>query len=219
VAMLNFDMVGRMRDGPLHVGGVDSGSGLRDAVSDAGRAAGASVALRGSPHTPSDHSRFYSAGTPVLFFFTGTHPDYHKPGDTADKVDAAGMARVAAVAAGVVQRLERGSRPVYAAVPPPPSSRPARAGVGSVFFGIGADGRSTWDALRLSHVVPGSAAARAGLHDGDVIVRFDDAPVISFDDLRTVLRTKHPGDTVEVVYLRDGREHATSATLERSVAE
>jgi putative serine protease PepD len=85
-----------------------------------------------------------------------------------------------------------------------------------VFFGIGADGRSTWDALRLSQVVAGSAAERAGLRDGDVIVRFDDAPMSSLEDLRSVLRTKRPGDTVEVVYLRDGRETTTSATLERS---
>jgi peptidase M28-like protein/PDZ domain-containing protein len=216
VVMLNFDMVGRMRDGQLHVGGVDSGSRLRDTVTDAARAAGATITLRGSPYSPSDHTRFYSAGTPVLFFFTGTHPDYHAPSDTADKINAAGMASTAAVAAGVVERLERGARPVYAKVPASSSSRSARSSGAPVFFGIGADGRSTWDALRLSQVVPGSAAERAGLRDGDVIVRFDDAPMSSLEDLRTVLRGKRPGDTVEVVYLRDGRETTTSATLERS---
>jgi aminopeptidase YwaD len=218
VLMLNFDMVGRMRDGQLHVGGVDSGSRLREAVTDAARAAGATGTLRGSPHSPSDHTRFYGAGTPVLFFFTGTHPDYHAPGDTADKINTAGMARAAAVAAGVVERLERGGRPVYAKVPVPPRQT-ARSSGTPVFFGIGADGRSTWDALRLSQVVPGSAAERAGLRDGDVIVRFDDAPMGGLEDLRSVLRTKRPGDTVEVVYLRDGRETTTSATLERSATE
>lgn len=218
IVMLNFDMVGRMREGQLHVGGVDSGSHLRDAVTDAARAAGATITVRGSPYSPSDHTRFYAAGTPVLFFFTGAHPDYHAPGDTADKINAAGMARAAAVAAGVVERLEGGARPVYARLPAP-SSRSARSSGAPVFFGIGADGRSTWDALRLSQVVAGSAAERAGLRDGDVIVRFDDAPMSSLEDLRTVLRTKRPGDTVEVVYLRDGRETTTSATLERSATE
>jgi membrane-associated protease RseP (regulator of RpoE activity) len=218
VAMLNFDLVGRMRDGQLHVGGVDSGSRLRDAVTEAARAAGATITMRGSPYSPSDHTRFYMAGTPVLFFFTGTHPDYHAPGDTADKIDAGGMARAAAVAAGVVERLERGTPPVYVRLPAPPSRTARRSGA-AVFFGIGADGRSAWDALRLSQVVPGSAAERAGLRDGDVIVRFDDAPVGSLEELRTVLRTKRPGDTVEVVYLRDGRATTTSATLERSTTE
>ncbi len=219
VLMLNFDMVGRMRDGQLHVGGVDSGSRLREAVTEAARAAGVTVTLRGSPYSPSDHTRFYGAGTPVLFFFTGTHADYHAPGDTADKINTAGMARAAAVAVGVVERLERSSRPVYAKVPVPPRQTAARRSGAPVFFGIGADGRSTWDALRLSQVVPGSAAERAGLRDGDVIVRFDDAPMSTLEELRSVLRTKRPGDTVEVVYLRDGRETTTSATLERSTTE
>ena len=219
VLMVNFDMVGRMRDGKLHVGGVDSGSRLRDVLADAARAAGVSIDVRGSPYAPSDHTRFYAAGTPVLFFFTGIHPDYHAPGDTADKINAAGMARAAAVAAGVVERLEWGTRPLYARLPPPASSRTARSSGVPVFFGIGADHRSTWDALRLAQVVSGSAAERAGLRDGDVIVRFDDAPVSSLEDLRTVLRTKRAGDTVEVVYLRDGRETTTSATLERSTTE
>jgi hypothetical protein len=215
ILMLNFDMVGRMRDGQLHVGGVDSGSRLRDAVTDAARAAGVRVTLRGSPYSPSDHTRFYSAGTPVLFFFTGTHPDYHAPGDTADKLNTAGMAQIAALAAGLVERMDGHGRPVYAKVEAP-ARQAARSSGAPVFFGIGADGRSTWDALRLSQVVPGSAAARAGLRDGDVIVRFDDAPMSSLEDLRTVLRSKRPGDTVEVVYLRDGRATTTSATLERS---
>ncbi|MEX2147026.1 MAG: M28 family peptidase [Candidatus Rokuibacteriota bacterium] len=218
VAMLNFDMVGRMRDGQLHVGGVDSGSGLRDAVTESARAAGVTLTMRGSPYSPSDHTRFYTAGTPVLFFFTGTHPDYHAPGDTADRINTAGMARAAAVAAGVVARLERGTPPMYVRLPVPPPRTSRRSGA-PVFFGIGADGRSTWDALRLSQVVPGSAAERAGLRDGDVIVRFDDAAVGSLEELRTVLGTKRPGDTVEVVYLRDGRETTTSATLERSTTE
>ena len=219
VLMINFDMVGRMRDGNLHVGGVDSGSRLRDAVTDAARASGVKITARGSPYGPSDHTRFYAAGTPVLFFFTGTHPDYHAPGDTADKINAVGMARAAMVAVGVVERLEAGARPLYARVPAPSASRTARSSGVPVFFGIGADARSTWDALRLSQVIPGSAAERAGLRDGDVIVRFDDASMSSLEDLRTVLRTKRPGDTVEVVYLRDGRETTTSATLERSATE
>jgi aminopeptidase YwaD len=219
ILMVNFDMVGRMRDGNLHVGGVDSGSRLPDIVADAARAASVKISLRGSPYAPSDHTRFYAAGTPVLFFFTGTHADYHAPGDTADKIDAAGMAQAALVAAGVVERLEAGARPLYARVAAPSSSRTARTSGVPVFFGVGADGRSTWDALRLSQVIPGSAADRAGLRDGDVIVRFDDAPMRSLEDLRTVLRKKRPGDTVEVVYLRDGRETMTSATLERSATE
>src|SRR5204863_110792 len=86
VAMLNFDMVGRMRGGTLTIGGVDSADRLRAATADAARRVGVNVDLRGSPFSPSDHTRFYAAGTPVLFFHTGGHDDYHRPGDTPDRL-------------------------------------------------------------------------------------------------------------------------------------
>jgi hypothetical protein len=178
VAMLNFDMVGRMRDETLTVGGVDSGDGLRAATADAARAAGVTADLRGNPYSPSDHTRFYTAGAPVLFFHTGGHDDYHRPGDTADRLNTEGMARVAAMAAAIVTSLD--------------------------------------DGARLAHVMPGSAAARAGLRDGDVLVRMDDVSLDGFESLRRAIRAHRPGDTVRITYLRDGRDHETSATLERS---
>src|SRR5207248_9185347 len=91
-AMLNFDMVGRLRDGSLTVSGVESGSRLRDVVGEAARAVGVKAGLRDSPYGASDHEQFYGAGAPVLFFHTGAHPDYHKPTDTAHNLDGAGMA-------------------------------------------------------------------------------------------------------------------------------
>ncbi len=105
VGMVNFDMVGRLQGRPLHVAGGDSGSRLGALVSDAAQADGVTLDVNGSPYGPSDHSRFYAAGVPVLFFSTGGHADYHRPGDTADKIDAAGMARVASVGARVIERL------------------------------------------------------------------------------------------------------------------
>ncbi|MGH7393468.1 MAG: M28 family peptidase, partial [Candidatus Rokuibacteriota bacterium] len=111
VAMLNFDMVGRLRDDRLHVGGVDSGTTLRPLVADAARAEGLALDARGAPHAPSDHMRFYETGTPVLFFYTGAHADYHRPTDTADRINAVGMARIAAMASRVVARLAGAPRP------------------------------------------------------------------------------------------------------------
>lgn len=217
IAMLNFDMVGRLHDGQLRIAGVDSGSRLRTVVADAARVAGVPVDLRSSPYSASDHSRFYAAHAPVLFFFTGAHEDYHRPSDTVDKIDADGMARVAAVAADVVMRLARGDRPLYAAVPRPERAarERKRRGGGGAFLGVGGD-VSESDGAAITHVVPGSAAARAGLRDGDVIVRLGGAPVDSFDDLRAAIRRHAVGDTVELTYLRDGHDFATSATLERS---
>jgi S1-C subfamily serine protease len=72
------------------------------------------------------------------------------------------------------------------------------------------------DGARLAHVIPGSAADRAGLRDGDVLVRVDEVAVDGFEALRRVIRARRPGETVRLVYLRDGRDHETSATLEES---
>jgi aminopeptidase YwaD len=213
-AMVNFDMVGRLRDGALTIGGVESGRGLREAARDAAGAAGVKASLRDSPYSPSDHSRFYGAGAPVLFFHTGTHSDYHRPGDTADKIDGPGMARIAAVGAQLVERLAASPRPVYVALPRPARGRAEQAVGGSrAFLGVAGDGAES-DGLRLAEVVANSAAARAGLKDGDVLVRFDDRPLNSFEDLVTSVRDRQPGDAVRVVYLRDGLDHETTATLD-----
>ena len=215
VAMLNFDMVGRLRDAAVRVSGGDSGSGLGAVVSRAAADLAVRTEVRGSPYGPSDHSRFYTAGAPVLFFHTGSHSDYHQPGDTADKIDAAGMARIAWLGARIAERLATDTRPVYATVARSAGNpRERSAGAAPVFFGVRGEGQAESDGLRLAEIVVGSAAARAGLQEGDVLVRFSDRFVNGFQDLVAALRGHKPGDVVRVLYLRDGIEHDTSAVLD-----
>jgi len=212
VGMVNFDMVGRLQGRPLNVGGGDSGSRLRALVSDAAQADGVTLEINGSPYGPSDHSRFYAAGVPVLFFYTGSHSDYHRPTDTADKIDATGMARVASVGARVIERLAAEPRPAYAQVTRP-ARRQGAGAAGGALLGVVAVPRPGSDGLRLSSVMPGTAAERAGMREGDVIVRFAGATVDGLEELRTLIRDRQPGDTVSVLYLRAGEAHTTSATL------
>jgi hypothetical protein len=212
VAMLNFDMVGRMRDRRLEVGGVDSGSGLRSLVASA---AGGDVdlSLRDSPFEPSDHLSFYGAGVPVLFFTTGGHGDYHTPRDTVDQINAAGMAEVAGVAARIGESLRGGARPAYVALSRPEGTRRMGGSPGGTFLGVAADGQGEADGLKLASVLTDTAAARAGLRAGDVIVRLGDRPINSFEDLKGTLERKQPGDLVLVLFLRDGEDHVAAATL------
>jgi membrane-associated protease RseP (regulator of RpoE activity) len=210
--MVNFDMVGRLQGRPLQVGGGDSGSRLRALVSDAAQADGVALDVSGSPYGPSDHSRFYAAGVPVLFFFTGGHADYHRPGDTADKIDAAGMARVASVGTRVIERLAAESRPAYAQVTRP-ARRQGAGAAGGALLGVVAVPRPGTDGLKLSSVMPGTAAERAGLREGDVIVRFAGTTVDGLEELRALIRDRQPGETVSVLYLRAGEAQTTSATL------
>ncbi len=215
VAMLNFDMVGRMQDGKLTVGGADTGDRLRRLLTEAAAGVpGVTLDVRGAPYSASDHSRFYAAGTPVLFFHTGVHPDYHRPTDTAEKINAEGLARVAAVGARAAQALADGDRPTFARVAPP--ARRGRSTTGGPLLGVGGDGHTPGDGVRLAYIIPGSAADRAGLRDGDVLVRVGEQPVDTFEELRSAIQARQPGDVVRLVYLRDGRDHVTSATLARS---
>jgi hypothetical protein len=213
VAMVNFDMVGRLGDRRINVSGSDSGDGLRALATEAAQKEGITINVPGSPFGPSDHSKFYDAGVPVLFFHTGSHDDYHRSTDTADKIDADGMARVAAIAVRVIDRLATDARPVYAKVTPPARRPRGDASGGGAFFGISTMPRAGGDGLRLSSVLPGTGAARAGLREGDVIVRLAGTSVAGLEDLRAVIRARQPGDTVSVLYLRDGEPYSTSATL------
>ena len=111
VAMINLDMVGRLRDRNLTVYGTASGDTLDALVTDAARDAGVRLTKIGTGYGPSDHRNFYRAGVPVLFFFTGLHDDYHRPSDDFDKINFTGLARVTEITVTVVGQLATADRP------------------------------------------------------------------------------------------------------------
>ena len=118
---------------------------------------------------------------------------------------------VAAMAARVVERLAAAPRPVYATLTPP--SRQRRAGTATTAF-LGVQGSANADGARLAGVIPGASAHRAGLREGDVVIRLAGARLASFDDLRTALRERRAGDRVDVVFVRNGEQRAVTATLD-----
>ena len=216
VAMLNLDMVGRLSTGGLQVHGADTGSGLRERVATAARAEGIEVSFQDGA-APSDHTVFEGAGIPVLLFTTGVHPDYHTPDDRAERVDAAGVARVARLVLRVARELlETEEAPRFVA----PEARPARSasgpprGYGPSLGTIPAFDTEPGAGVRLAGVRPGSAAARAELREGDVIVGFAGAPVTGLGELAALLATELPGRAVDVEVLRDGRRLTLRAVLE-----
>ena len=203
VLMLNLDMVGRLRQNRLFVGGVDSGTGLRSLLAEAARGLPLSLELRGDPWAPSDHTTFYRAGRPVLFLFTGIHPDYHQPSDTWDKINASGLATILALAFRVIDTVGGSAAPPqYVKVEPP------------VFFGIVPEtARAPESGVQVGGVRPGSPADRSGVRPGDRIVKFAGVSVKSLDDLMMALRRRRAGDRVDVYLVRDGRERRVEATL------
>lgn len=218
VAMVNFDMVGRLRNGQLYAMGVDTGQGLRALVEQAATGLGVTLQLRGDGVGPSDHTAFVNRERPAVFFFTGTHGDYHRPSDTVDKINADGLPTVATVAYRTVRALaDRDDRLAFVRVAPTSGGiRPGGGGGYGPYFGSVPDfGESPVPGVQLSGVRPGSPADRAGLRTGDVIVAFAGVAVRTLDDLTFALRSRRPGETIEVRYVRDGAEHSVQATLEQ----
>lgn len=215
VLMVNLDMGGRLKNGKLYIGGVDSGTGLRGIVADAVRRLGLDGDLRGDPFAPSDHTSFYVAGRPVLFFFTGAHGDYHRPTDTWEKINAPGLEKVTTLAARIVEAVGHADLPpTYVKINAPPPTHGRSGGYGP-FFGIVPDfAGSNHAGVQITGVRAGSPAERAGVETGDVIVKFAGVTVKSLDDLTFALRGKRAGDRVDVLLLRNGRERSVEAVLE-----
>ncbi len=215
ILMVNLDMVGRLRDGKLYVSGVDSGTGLRPVVEGAARGLPLAPEIRGEPFAPSDHPAFDAARRPVLFLFTGPHADYHRPGDTADKINASGLETVSEFASRVIAAVAaQATPPAYVKIEGPVSGGRSSGGYGP-FFGVipdfaggGAPG------VKISGVRAGSPAEKAGLAAGDVLVQLGGVHVKTLDDLMFALRSHRAGDHVDVRWERDGRPHQGDATLE-----
>lgn len=212
-AMINLDMVGRLRDEKLNIMGTKTASDWDEVVTSAVARYGFVGSFGGDGYGPSDHTSFYAAGVPVLFLFTGAHGDYHKPSDDPDTLDYQGMARIGGVVRDLVFAFARSSgRPSYVHVAAPAPA--AGHGYGPYFgsipdFGEGVDG------VLLAGVREGSPADRAGVKKGDVLVEFGGVAVHNLQDFTMALRRCAPGDEVVVKVRRGDETIAVDAKLEK----
>lgn len=215
VLMVNLDMVGRLREDKLYVGGVDSGNTLRALVAGAARGLPLTLEVRGDPFGPSDHTAFYAAGVPVVFLFTGAHGDYHRPTDTWDKLNPQGLELVTAFTARIVLAAAGAAvAPLYVRAQPAPAGEPRRGGYGPVFGVVPDFGERAEPGARISGVRPGSPAEKAGMRAGDIIVQFAGVTVKTLDDLTFALRGQRAGQRVEILVVRDRQEYRLEAVLE-----
>jgi Zn-dependent M28 family amino/carboxypeptidase len=214
VAMINFDMVGRMRHDSVIVYGVRTATELPALLDSANAGVGLHVVGIGDGFGPSDQSSFYAKNIAVLHFFTNLHEDYHRATDDADKINAAGEARVIALAERVVRELDRrDARLTFVRAAPAPVA--ARTG-SNVYLGSVPD-MSAPDAkgLRLSGIRPGSPADSAGLKAGDVVVEFGSKPVTDLQSYSDALYSHQPGEEVDVVVLRGAERVRVKVRLGR----
>lgn len=212
-AMLNMDMVGRMRLNELSVLGAESAPEWRALIETACDQSRVKCAASGDGYGPSDHISFYSAGLPVLHFFTGAHNDYHKPSDAPAKLNAAGMAKVAEVVTALAS-TSKDVKLTYTKFPAPVrgDARSFNASLGTVpNYGGGLPGVK---GVLLDDVRPGGGAEKAGMRRGDVIVKLGKYEVGSVEDLMFVLTQAKPGETVTGVVVRDGKRVELEVTFQ-----
>jgi C-terminal processing protease CtpA/Prc len=213
--MVNMDMIGRIANDRLFVGGVGTSPGFRAMLDAAAAGTGLRLEPSESGYGASDHTSFNTKKIPVLFFFSGLHSDYHKPSDTAEKINAAGAVKALTIVDRVMDRMaDEAQRLAYVEVQRPQA--PGRGGGGGYgpYFGSVPDFKDGVEGVPFADVVNGSPAAKAGLKAGDILVAFDGKPIKNLNDYAYTLRTKQPGDVVPVVVKRDGRDLKVNVTLE-----
>ena len=204
--MINMDMIGRLNDdNSLIVYGTGTSSGLEDILNEYNNY-NFKLTLNDEGYGPSDHSSFYGKKIPVLFFFTGTHEDYHKPSDDTEKINFKGEEQVLKYIYNVALDIDNNeSKPDYIAVKRKDSGK--ISGV-KVKVGTIPDFASNVDGYKISGVSEGGPAQLAGLTGGDIIIKFGEKKISNIYDFTYALGDYVPGDTVDVVVKR-GEEEMT----------
>ena len=223
VAMINLDMIGRIRDGKVFIGGAGSGSNLKQDLDQLLPKSPLHVDLtetRG--YGSSDHTSFTAGHVPVLFFFSGLHGDYHKPSDTWDKINAPEAIKVLQLVGDVsVKLIDDPERPQFVRVKetngPHSGSGDSSGAKGSGYgpdFGSIPDFAEPPKGVRFADIKEGSPAGEAGLKAGDILIEFNGKPIQNLYDFTYALRARKPGDRVEVKVLR-GDQTLTASVLLR----
>jgi hypothetical protein len=216
-AMVNLDMVGRLRPDKdehkdkLIVYGTKTSPAFDKLIDRLAEPFNFYLQKKPSGMGPSDQQSFYLKNIPVFFFFTGDHPDYHRPSDTADKINVVGMARIADMVENLIEHLRTvPERPAFVKVKSDPS--PTMQGVPRI--GIRPDYGDSKEGVLLSGVTEGGAAAKAGVKEGDRITEIEGKPVKSLEVYMVLMRGHKAGETLNIGILRNGKKQDVKVRLE-----
>lgn len=215
IGMVALDAVGRLGDRKPLVLAAGSASEWQHIARGIGFTTGVESQLAMSEVGASDHQSFLEIGVPAIQLFAGAHDDYHRPTDTADKIDAAGMVKIATLARETTAYLSDRETPLTSTLGATPGSAaaattaaPRRASLGTM-----PDFAFTGPGVRVEKVMPGTPAESAGIAEGDILLAIDDEPLANLKGYSDVLKKHAPGDRVRLKLRRGERELDLNATL------
>jgi hypothetical protein len=218
MAMINLDMVGRLRNKRLIVYGTGTAREFPALIDSLNWHAGFDLKAQGDGYGPSDQSSFYAAGRPVLHVFTDLHEDYHRTTDDWQKVNYDGLKRVADFSLGLVTALANRTKPLTfleqaaPAVSQTEGPSPGTPGYGA-YLGTVPDMTGAQGGVRLVGVRAGSPAEKAGLRGDDIITRIGSTETPDLQAMTDALRSHKPGEVVEILVRRGARVTTLQATL------
>ena len=215
VAMINLDMIGRMQENRLFAMGVGSGDKLEGILKEAVQGMDLDLDMKGSAAGGSDHQSFHAKKIPAIHFFTGVHRDYHKPSDTAEKVNNEGGAKTVELCTRIGALLWTSKEPieyVQVRMAHPAAGGPRGSGA---YLGIVPNYASAeaTDGCVIDGTSDGSPAAAAGLKAEDIITAWDKKPIKNLYDLTDALRESKAGQEITLTIKRDGKEMKLKVTL------
>ena len=215
LAMVNMDMVGRLKNKRLVIYGVETATEFPALLDSLNWYAGFDLKKQGDGYGPSDQASFYAARRPVLHLFTDLHEDYHRTTDDWNKINTDGLARVADYTASIVRALGDRTGPltfVESAPPDPHAGAVVTSGYGA-YLGTVPDMTDNPGGVLISGVRAGSPAEKAGLGQGDILVRIGDRPVPDLQAMTDILRSHKAGDVVDIEFIRGGEHKTVSVTF------
>ncbi len=205
VAMINFDMIGRMNDdNPLTISGTGTAEQWDDILNNISRDT-LHITRTPAGSGASDHLSFFEEGIPVLHYFTGTHEDYHRPTDTADKINYNGIRKIAEHAAEVIKVLDDTSAAEMGFIEST-DPRSTSFDFEGPTLGVLPDYTYSGPGFRIDGVQENGAAEQAGIQKGDVIVKMGDSEIGDIYDYMESLGEFQQGDEIRITVLRDGDE-------------
>ena len=217
IAMLNLDTVGRLENNPVTVFGTGTARELVHVFRGASFVTGIPVNAVQDDFGSSDQAAFIQAGVPAVQFFASAHEDYHAPGDTVDKIDSAGLVKVAAILKEATEYLANRIEPLTVTLPSQTTqAEPTEAKAKekrTASLGTVPDFSYQGEGVRVDNVLPGSPAQQAGLQPGDILIQLAGRPISDLAAYAAILRSLKAGEKVELKYRRDDTVVEAEAVL------